>query len=136
MNLPSLTSIGANGMYNAFQKCTSLTSADLSGLSSVTGANGMSGTFNGCTSLRNVKLNKLSDVSSSSNWGYMFNGCTALEKVDFSETVAIPSLATSTFNNTNSTFKIVVPDALYSQWIAATNWSTYASQIVKASEYI
>ena len=43
---------------------------------------------------------------------------------------------TRTFNNTNSTFKIIVPDALYSQWIVATNWSTYASQIVKTSEYI
>ena len=95
--LSSLT--GINGMSGAFQNCTSLTNVDLSNLSSVTGSNAMGGTFTGCTSLRNVKLNKLSYVSSG-YWGFMFNGCTALEKVDFSEAVAIPSLATSTFNNT------------------------------------
>lgn len=31
---------------------------------------------------------------------------------------------------------IVVPDALYDQWIVATNWATYASRIVKASEFV
>lgn len=37
----------------------------------------------------------------------------------------------------SSDCKIVVPDALYDTWIAATNWSssTIVSHIVKASEY-
>ena len=29
---------------------------------------------------------------------------------------------------------IIVPDALYDEWIAASNWSTYADYIYKASE--
>lgn len=91
--------------------------------------------FQGCTSLKNVKLNKLSNVANTSYWAGMFYGCTALEKVDFSEATAIPPLNTNTFKNANSTFKIIVPDALYEQWKTATNWSAYANQIVKASEY-
>ena len=67
----------------------------------------------------------------------MLYGCSALEVVDFSEATSVPTLhSVNTFQNTNSTFKIVVPDALYDQWIAARNWSSFANQIVKASEYI
>jgi hypothetical protein len=43
--------------------------------------------------------------------------------------------AANAFTNSN-TWKIVVPDNLYDQWIAATNWSTFASRIVKASEFV
>jgi hypothetical protein len=39
------------------------------------------------------------------------------------------------FNSIASDCKIVVPDALYDEWKAATNWSTYASYIVKSSEF-
>lgn len=82
-----------------------------------------------------VYLSKLSSAEST-GLGSAFNGCTHLELVDFSQATAVPELSnTSTFYNTNETFKIVVPDALYSTWITASNWSTYASQIVKASEY-
>ena len=35
---------------------------------------------------------------------------------------------------TNENLKIIVPDELYDTWIVATNWSTYANKIVKASE--
>ena len=67
----------------------------------------------------------------------MLYGCSALEVVDFSEATAVPTLhSVNTFQNTNSTFQIVVPDALYDQWKAARNWSQFASQIVKASEYV
>lgn len=31
--------------------------------------------------------------------------------------------STDAFGNTNNTYKIIVPNALYNQWIAATNWS-------------
>ncbi len=47
---------------------------------------------------------------------------------------SIPTLS-STDAFQNGSGKIVVPDNLYDEWIAATNWSTYASRIVKASEY-
>ena len=64
-----------------------------------------------------------------------FKDCTALELVDFSEATAVPSITANTFSDTNSTFKIVVPDALYNNWIAATNWSALSAQIVNLSTY-
>lgn len=55
---------------------------------------------------------------------------------DFSECLAVPKLANvNAFNATNDYAVIIVPDSLYNEWIAATNWATYAAKIVKASEY-
>lgn len=55
---------------------------------------------------------------------------------DFSECLAVPTLAnTNAFNGINDYAVIIVPDSLYNEWIAATNWATYAAKIVKASEY-
>ena len=65
-----------------------------------------------------------------------FSGCTSLEVVDFSQATAVPTMHnTNTFQNTNNTFKVVVPDSLYSTWIASTNWSNISSQIIRASDY-
>lgn len=56
---------------------------------------------------------------------------------DFSLHESIPTLVNSnTFYFKNISVKIVVPDNLYDQWIIATNWATYASRIVKASEFV
>ena len=55
---------------------------------------------------------------------------------DFSEVTSIPTLQ-STSNLVSNSYidTIIVPDALYDVWIIATNWSTFASKIKKASEY-
>jgi hypothetical protein len=67
---------------------------------------------------------------------YCFTGTTNVACFDFSRHETIPTLSsTNAFTNTGS-WKIVVPDNLYDEWIAATNWSTHASRIVKASEYV
>jgi hypothetical protein len=73
---------------------------------------------------------KLTSIAGSS-----FSSCYNLRLLDFRDTEAIPTLTSSAFNNVPSTCIFVVPDALYDEWIAATNWATYAAQIVKASEY-
>ena len=57
--------------------------------------------------------------------------------VDFSALIQIPTLSglfTLLMNNKQSV-RFVVPDNLYDEWIAATNWSTYADRIIKTSEY-
>ena len=56
---------------------------------------------------------------------------------DFSKVLVVPTLANANaFTNGLPYYcKIVVPDTLYDEWIAATNWSTYADYIVKSSEY-
>ncbi len=66
---------------------------------------------------------------------YSFNGCTSLELVDFSDAVAIPTASGATFANTNETYKIVVPDALYNDWITSEYWTGFASHIVAKSDY-
>ena len=49
---------------------------------------------------------------------------------------SVPTLGgTSVFTSIPSDCKIVVPDSLYDTWVAATNWSTYANNIIKASEF-
>lgn len=54
---------------------------------------------------------------------------------DFSQHESVPALSNANaFNSINPISKIIVPDALYDEWIAATNWLTYADYIYKASE--
>ena len=53
---------------------------------------------------------------------------------DFSNLQSVPTIQSDTFGNINANAKIIVPDALYNDWISASNWANLASQIVKASE--
>lgn len=59
-----------------------------------------------------------------------FAGCTSLGELDFVRCTAVPTLGAFAFMNLPADCQILVPQALYDEWIAATNWSTYASQIV------
>ena len=63
-----------------------------------------------------------------------FAGCSSLAVIDFSSHTDIPTSNEGGIG-ISSRCKIIVPDALYDEWIAAANWSNYASQIIKASEY-
>lgn len=66
---------------------------------------------------------------------YAFYECKSMAIYDFSQCTSIPTLGSYAFSGIPSDCKIVVPDALYDEWIAATNWSSYASYIIKASEF-
>lgn len=67
---------------------------------------------------------------------YAFAYCYGCAYYDFRASTSVPTLPyTTAFNGIPSDCKIVVPDALYDEWIAATNWSSYASKIIKASEF-
>ena len=107
VSFPNMTDIGDEGMKNTYLSCTSLKTVDFSKLSAV-GTDGLDGTFNGCTSL---------------------------EIVLFQNSAAIPAITETTFANTNDTFKAIVPDALYEDWVAAENWSALSSHITKVSDY-
>lgn len=64
------------------------------------------------------------------------NNCYACLRYDFTKATSIPELRTSSaFRDINPLCKIVVPDALYDEWIVASNWSNFANYIVRASEY-
>ena len=66
---------------------------------------------------------------------YVFSSCSKVPYYDFREHNVVPTLANV---NAFSSIKgyIVVPDALYDEWIVATNWSVYADRIVRASEFV
>ena len=66
---------------------------------------------------------------------YAFQDCYSIVEYDFSTSTSVPTLSnTNAFSGINGICKIIVPDALYEDWIASTNWSTYADYIYKDSE--
>ena len=125
INIPnSVTEIGEC----AFYYCTSLKSVTIP--DSVNSIGDYA--FKNCSSLTNVTIG--SGVTSIGDRA--FYGCTSMQYYDFSTHESVPTLAnTNAFSSIPSTCKIIVPDALYDEWIAATNWSTYASYIIKKSDW-
>ena len=131
---------------NAFNNCYSLSSIAIP--NSVTSFSGT--TFYNCYSLSSItipnsvtsiatafcqKCYSLSSItipnSVTSVGGNAFNNCYSIRFVDFSSHTSVPTLAnTSAFTGIATDCEIRVPAALYDEWIAATNWSTYASKIV------
>ena len=144
----SVTSIG----NNAFNNCYSLASVVLPksvtsisnstfyycySLASVVFPNSVASigeyVFKYCYSLASVVLPK----SVTSIGTQSFYACSSVAFYDFRTHTSVPALSnTNAFSSIPSDCKIVVPDALYDTWKSASNWSTYASYVVKASEFI
>ena len=62
---------------------------------------------------------------------YAFSNCVNCEIFDFTAAAAVPRLnSTYAFNDTLPDKEIIVPDSLYSSWIAASNWSSTTNNIV------
>lgn len=88
--------------------------------------------FSNCHSLSSIVITK----ETTNIPAMTFNNCTGMAFYDFSHHTAVPTLAnTSAFTGIPSDCKIIVPDALYDEWIAATNWSAYATYTIKKSEW-
>lgn len=124
--------------YNyGFAECTALTEVDFSLARSVD----LTGTysFSGCTALKKV----IFGVSTGKINNYCFQNCSSLDLLDFRKADSVPALGSTNAIPIRGQAlspiapKIVVPDALYNDWIAATNWSNVTLQqlIVKASDY-
>ena len=123
--IPSnVTSIG----NSAFSYCRSLSSINIpEGVTSIGNS-----AFNGCYSLSSINIPE--GVTSIGN--YTFQNCYGMAYYDFRASKSVPTLSnTNAFNNIPSDCNIVVPDSLHSSWTTATNWSTYKSKIVKASNF-
>lgn len=89
-------------------------------------------TISTCYSLSSIVIPRsITTVSALS-----LRNCYGLAYYDFSHHTAVPTLAnTNAFTGIPDDCKIIVPDALYDEWVAATNWSTYASYIIKKSDW-
>lgn len=62
--------------------------------------------------------------------GNAFYGMSSVKVYDFTRCTQIPALAaTSAFSGISDDCEILVPTALYDEWISATNWATYADYI-------
>jgi hypothetical protein len=61
-----------------------------------------------------------------------FSGHMCLEYFDFSRHTFVPALGNirALTGGLTNNFEIRVPSALYDEWIAATNWSYFADNIV------
>lgn len=82
--------------------------------------------FGNARTLRSIKMPK----SVTSIYPSAFNSCVNMLEYDFSQHTGVPELGADAFSCINGQCKILVPSALYDEWIAATNWSTYANYIV------
>lgn len=81
--------------------------------------------------LKSVKVGKnvqhIEGYAFSTNYGTIF---------DFSSHDSIPDIQDGVFNDSSYyPCKIIVPDSLYDEWIIAGSWSTYASNIIKKSDW-
>lgn len=111
----------------SFSDCFSLTSVVIpNGIISIGSA-----AFFACYSLVSIIIpNGITSIGNGA-----FSGCCSLKKYDLSQCSIVPILSnTKVFLRINAICKIIVPDSLYDEWIAASNWSTYANYIYKASE--
>ena len=108
--------------YGMFRECTALATVEIP--DSVTKI--IDQAFSGCSSLAGVSIPpNVTNISA-----YTFQNCYALAYVDFTRHNAVPALTTpAPFSNISADCEIRVPAALYDEWIAATNWVTYASYI-------
>ena len=112
----------------AFQYCYSLSSLIIP--DSVTSIGGNA--FQYCCSLSSIVI----PDSVTSIGGNAFRNCSGVAYYDFSNHIAVPTLAnTSVFMSMPSDCKIIVPDNLYNTWEAATNWSINSSNIIKKSDW-
>ena len=115
----SVTSIG----IRTFFECSSLSSIVIP--NSVTSIG--SDAFNSCSSLSSVVIpNSVTSIEIRT-----FFSCSSMAYYDFTFHTSVPTLAnTNAFAIISADCQIRVPASLYDEWIAATNWSTYASKIV------
>lgn len=112
-----------NGTVGDFSACRSLLEVTIP--ADATGFIG--GAFSGCNSLRKVTcLGNIVNIPATT-----FQRCFPLRYIDLTHCTAVPTLENvNAFGYTSPQLEIRVPAALADEWKAATNWATYADQIV------
>lgn len=137
-NFPLATTVGTY----AFRYCERLTSVNLPKITKIN-----EGVFESCKALATIEFPLVSSIGK-----YAFSYCHSLTSLVLRYSGGVCTLSnTNAFNRchhilgtTDSTYNpnglkdgyIYVPDTLVDSYKAATNWSTYASQIKPLSEYV
>lgn len=119
MTIPdSVTSIGSSMLRN----CTRMENLIISsGVTSI----GTETVYGGKTLVNVIVRGNVANIASKA-----FNTCNGVKLYDFTACTAVPTLAaTDVFTGIPNDCEIRVPAALYAEWIAAANWSTYANNI-------
>ncbi|MBE6547926.1 MAG: leucine-rich repeat domain-containing protein [Ruminococcaceae bacterium] len=123
-DLDGATNVGPYAFYNC-----SLVHVELP--DTVTSIGGSA--FSSCRSLESVVVS----AGIQNIYASVFSSCQALQLVDFSKCTQVPVIPnTSVFTGVPTTCVILLPDALYDEWIVATNWVALAVTYVKKSEYV
>lgn len=102
-DLSSLESIsGTNACRNMFQDCILLMSVGLGGVKSISGNSSCYLMFAGCESLNSVDLDKLETISGNSTCFQMFSYCESLDSIDLSnlKTISGTSACSGLFQGT------------------------------------
>lgn len=146
VNLPKATSLGTS----AFNNCTALSSIEIPLVSSINIQ-----TFYACNSLTSLTMPSLKTIGSqgvrankklakvdlgvvTSIGALSFDGCSLLDTCIIRTSSVCTLVNVSAFTGTpiaSGTGYIYVPDDLLASYRTATNWSTYAEQIVPLSTY-
>lgn len=117
-NLPNVTCVGTYSFYN----CTNLSNINCPKLTNVANYS-----FTNCKNLTTF------ECAAENIWNYTFSNCTNLTSLTLTNATTVCNLKyTTAFNNTpiaSGTGNIYVPSSLVASYKAASNWSTYASQI-------
>lgn len=106
-----------------FHTCQDLSSVVIPGSVVSIGVNA----FHTCFSLARVIIPpRVASIGASA-----FSGCSGVAYYDFAACASVPTLGdANVFTGISDDCEIRVPATLYDEWIAATNWTTYADYIV------
>ena len=122
VTIPSSVTVLGN---NVFQYCSGLSRVIFEGDVTTLG----NYVFSNCAGLISIDI----PGTVTSIGTYAFEKCYSLCVVDFTRhtSLPIPTLSNvNAFSNAKADYVVKVPSSLYDSWIAATNWSSIASNIV------
>ena len=125
IDLSSLTTLSNTGsFYSACESCISLTSIDLSSLTTVSGSNCFDNAFRDCPRLTSVNLSSLATVSGNRCFNNAFRNCTSLTSVNLSSLTTVSG--NSCFDN--AFYGCTALTDIYFRALTTSSFGSYVNQ--------